>query len=155
MPVQLALFKREGFRNGRIERSDFSVSKVDSEMSGLDAIHSDCLPDSFFSFEKHKRVIALLLNFAAGAIVVILQDYQVTKLFGLGHVFWAFAFVCILQRWQKGNVQFSKVGLYAMAYKGWLPLAILTLTTTLVFDSYDLVMYATGMRMTMVEYYNQ
>jgi hypothetical protein len=129
MPVQLALFKREGFRNGRIERSDFSVSKVDSEMSGLDAIHSDCLPDSFFSFEKHKRVIALLLNFAAGAIV--------------------------LQRWQKGNVQFSKVGLYAMAYKGWLPLAILTLTTTLVFDSYDLVMYATGMRMTMVEYYNQ
>jgi hypothetical protein len=112
-------------------------------------------PILFFSFEKHKRVIAQLLNFAAGAIVVILQDYQATKLFGLGHVFWAFAFVCILKRWQKGNVQFSKVGLYAMAYKGWLPVAILTLTTTLVFDSYDLVMYATGMRMTMVEYYNQ
>jgi hypothetical protein len=41
MPVQLAFFKREGFRNGRIEPSDFSVSKVDSEGVGLDAVHYD------------------------------------------------------------------------------------------------------------------
>jgi hypothetical protein len=52
MPVQLAFFKREGFRNGRIEPSDFSVSKVDSEGVGLDAVHSDCLPGSFFKFRE-------------------------------------------------------------------------------------------------------
>ncbi|MFT4888479.1 MAG: hypothetical protein ACJA2D_000496 [Pseudohongiellaceae bacterium] len=52
-------------------------------------------------------------------------------------------------------MQFSKVGLYAMAYKIWLSVATLTMTISLVFDSYDLVMYATVRRMPMVEYYNQ
>ena len=80
MPVQLAFFKREGFRNARIEPSDFSVSKVVSEMAGLDAIHSDGLPDSFFRFRKARAiVIAQLLNFAVVAIVAILRGYQATK----------------------------------------------------------------------------
>lgn len=113
-------------------------------------------PILFIKFREARAiVIAQLLNFALGAIVVVLQDYQVTKLFGLGHIFWAVAFVYILQRWKKGNVQLSGIGFYAMAYRVWLPVAMLTLAISLVFDSYDLVMYATGMRMPMIEYYNQ
>lgn len=113
-------------------------------------------PILFFKFrEAQVIIIAQLFNFAVGAIVVILQNYQVTKLFGLGHVFWAVAFVYILQRWKKEDLQLHGFGLYAKAYRIWLPVATLTLAVSLVFDTYDLVMYATGMRMPMVEYYNQ
>ncbi len=113
-------------------------------------------PVLFFKFREAQAIIvAQILNFAVGAVVVVLQNYQVTKLFGLGHIFWAVAFVYILMRWKQGEVKLGGPGIYNLAYSLWLPVAMLTLAISLVFDSYDLAMYAGGLRMPMVEYYNQ
>ncbi|PCJ24041.1 MAG: hypothetical protein COA96_10550 [SAR86 cluster bacterium] len=113
-------------------------------------------PVLFIKFrEAQALVVAQVFNFAVGAVVVILQNYQVTKLFGLGHVFWAVAFVYILRRWLKGKIKLQGFDAYNLAYVVWLPTAMLTLVVSLVFDGYDLVAYANGLRMPLIEYYNQ
>jgi len=84
------------------------------------------------------------------AYVLSVQDYQITKLFGLGHVFWVLAYLAILARYLRKKIEFEGRALYS----GWLLVAMLTMTVSLPLDAYDLFVYWQGMRLPIVEYYN-
>ncbi len=108
------------------------------------------LPLLFIRYREAQYIlIAQVLNFAVGTAVVIWEGGQVTKLFGLGHVFWGVAFVLILMRWRAGVIDFTGRPLY----RAWLTAAMITLSISLPFDAYDLFQYANGLRMPMTEYY--
>jgi len=106
-----------------------------------------------FVFIKRREaqilIVAQVLNFAVGGIVYTAEGNQITKLFGLGHLFWAGAYIYFLYRlWaQKVDLQSRPY------YRAWFYTATLTLTISLPLDAYDLTKYAGGMRQPMVEYY--
>jgi hypothetical protein len=106
-----------------------------------------------FLFIKHREaqvlIAAQVLNFAVGGVVYAMEENQITKLFGLGHIFWAGAYGYFLYRiWtRKADIQSRPY------FRAWLYTAIITLTISLPFDAYDLAKYAGGMRQPMVEYY--
>lgn len=101
--------------------------------------------------EAQILLVAQVLNFVVGYGVVVWEGGHVTKLFGLGHVFWAVAFVLIGWRWAQGRIDLAGRPLY----RAWLAIAMVTLAISLPLDAYDLVQYANGLRMPMSEYYAQ
>jgi len=99
--------------------------------------------------EAQALIAAQVLNFALGFYVYVAQGYMITKLFGLGHIFWAVAFVYIVHRIFTGKAETEG----RPYFRTWLYVASLTLAISLVFDTYDLIQYAGGMHDPMVEYY--
>ncbi len=100
--------------------------------------------------EAQILLVAQVLNFGVGFLVLQWDGGYVTKLFGLGHVFWAIAYVWIAWRWRDGLIDWEGRPLY----RAWIVAAMITLTISLPLDAYDLVQYANGMRTPMVEYYS-
>ncbi len=108
------------------------------------------LPLVFIRYrEAQLLIVAQVLNFIVGYAVFQWEGQQVTKLFGLGHVFWAVAYIVILLRWRRGAIDISGRPFYA----AWLVVAMATLTVSLPLDAYDLYQYANGLRMPMSDYY--
>ena len=99
--------------------------------------------------EAQVLIVAQILNFAVGGWVYVVEGYQVTKLFGLGHVFWTVAYGYFLRRLWTGQADIQA----RPFYRAWLYTAMVTLTISLPVDAYDLAKYAGGMRAPMVEYY--
>ena len=107
----------------------------------------------FFIKRREAQVLiaAQVLNFALGFYIYTAQGNMITKLFGLGHVFWAFAFAYFVYR-----IFTSKAETDGRPYfRAWLYAATVTLAISLVFDTYDLIQYIGGTREPMVEYYAQ
>jgi len=107
----------------------------------------------FFITRREAQVLiaAQVLNFALGFYIYTAQGNMITKLFGLGHVFWAFAFAYFVYR-----IFTSKAETDGRPYfRAWLYAATVTLAISLVFDTYDLIQYIGGTREPMVEYYAQ
>ncbi|AWZ02103.1 hypothetical protein RHODOSMS8_02587 [Rhodobiaceae bacterium] len=107
----------------------------------------------FFIKRREAQVLiaAQVLNFALGFYIYTAQGNMITKLFGLGHVFWAFAFAYFVYR-----IFTSKAETDGRPYfRAWLYTATVTLAISLVFDTYDLIQYIGGTREPMVEYYAQ
>ncbi|MEQ9520722.1 MAG: hypothetical protein RLN89_14930 [Parvibaculum sp.] len=106
----------------------------------------------FFFWKYHEAriwILAQLLNFLLGGMVYAAEGLQITKLFGLGHIFWAAAYVYILLRLLKRQIDLTGKPFY----RAWLYIALATLTISLPLDAYDLAQYALGTRQPMVEYY--
>ena len=99
--------------------------------------------------EAQVLIVAQVLNFIVGGIVYAAEGNQITKLFGLGHIFWAGAYAYFLFRlWtQTADLQSRPY------YRAWVYTATITLTISLPLDAYDLAKYASGLRQPMVEYY--
>ncbi len=99
--------------------------------------------------EAQVLVAAQVLNFSLGFYVYTAQGNMITKLFGLGHVFWAFAFAYFIHRIFTGKSETEG----RPYFRAWLYTATVTLAISLVFDTYDFVQYMGGNREPMVEYY--
>jgi hypothetical protein len=99
--------------------------------------------------EAQALLAAQVLNFALGFYIYSAQGNMVTKLFGLGHIFWAFALAYIIHRIITGKAETEG----RPYFRAWLYTASVTLTISLVFDTYDIIQYVGGMRDPMVEYY--
>jgi hypothetical protein len=107
----------------------------------------------FFIKRREAQVLitAQVLNFALGFYVYTAQGNMITKLFGLGHVFWAVAFVYFVHRIFTSKAETDR----RPYFRAWLYTATVTLAISLVFDTYDLIQYIGGTRKPMVEYYAQ
>ncbi len=101
--------------------------------------------------EAQVLLAAQVLNFAIGFYVYAAQGYVITKLFGLGHIFWAGAFVYFVHRISTGKAETDG----RPYFRAWLYTATATLAISLVFDTYDIILYLGGTREPMVEYYAQ
>lgn len=99
--------------------------------------------------EAQTLIAAQVLNFALGFYVYAAQGYMITKLFGLGHIFWAVTFAYIIHRIATGKAETQG----RPYFRAWLYAASVTLAISLMFDTYDLIQYAGGVREPMVEYY--
>lgn len=107
-------------------------------------------PLIFFKTREAQIILAMqLLNFSVGITIFLLQDGWITKLFGLGHVFWFVAYLWLGLRWFRNQI--SRNG--QPFFRTWFYAAMLTLTISLPLDAYDLVLYFNGMTMPLVEYY--
>lgn len=101
--------------------------------------------------EAQVLIAAQVLNFALGLYIYTAQGNLITKLFGLGHIFWAVAFAYFVHRIFTGKAETDG----RPYFRTWLYAATATLAISLVFDTYDLIQYMTGTREPMVEYYAQ
>lgn len=99
--------------------------------------------------EAQVLMAAQVLNFALGFYVYTAQGNMITKLFGLGHVFWAVAFVYFVHRIATGQAETHG----RPYFRAWLYTATATLAISRVFDTYDLIQYIGGTREPMAEYY--
>ncbi len=99
--------------------------------------------------EAQVLIVAQVLNFSVGFYIYTLQGNMITKLFGLGHIFWAVAFGYFLYRIYTGKAETDG----RPYFRVWLYVATVTLATSLIFDVYDTIQYIGGTREPMVEYY--
>lgn len=99
--------------------------------------------------EAQILLIAQVLNFAVGGLVLYFSDNMVTKLFGLGHVFWAVVFGYWLLWLWRGQIDFNG----RPWFRAWFFTALATLAISLPFDAYDLLIYAIGYREPVIAYY--
>ena len=99
---------------------------------------------------KHKLYWSKILNFAADAAVFVVQNGTLTKLFGLGHLFWAVAFIWLVMKWKKGKVNFT----YRPFYRIWLAAAMVTLAISLPLDAHNVISYLNGTTAPLPNYYS-
>ncbi|MEO9469711.1 hypothetical protein [Parasphingorhabdus sp.] len=92
-------------------------------------------------------VLAQLLNFAAAYAVFVWEGDQLTKLFGVGHVFWLIPLWYFLRDIRASHLtRFSGSGIWGKTYRGYAVLAAITISISLVFDVRDTAQWIMGDR---------
>jgi len=96
------------------------------------------LPLAFLKFWPPRIVLlSQVINIVVAYIVFIVEGDQVTKLFGLGHLIWAWPLVLLVRDWKQQESRY---------YRGFILVASATILISLVFDVRDIVQWGLGDR---------
>lgn len=87
-------------------------------------------------------LLAQLLNFTVAYAVFVWEGDQVTKLFGVGHVFWLIPLWYFLRDIRAPHL----TGIWGTTYRGYALLAAITITISLLFDIRDTAQWIMGDR---------